>query len=189
MKKTFFKSILIAAVMALCMPAFATKPSDPKPPSTSAQGGTGLGVGLGVGVGLGGAGGDGGAGIGVGGSGIGYGGGGTGDVAVEGDSGHMFVMPAPVTTIVPQSSGGIVTKSHSVGLVWNFVSWSKSEQMTDPFQGAMRLINEYEMLCQFETAAIIRQRQYALLDPSYRELPAQPGVRNMTPDECAKLRK
>jgi hypothetical protein len=111
-----------------------------------------------------------------------------GDLSVSGDSGHTFVAPAPAVTYVPQSNGGIITKSHSVGIGWNLLSWSKSEQMTDPFQGTMRLIAQYESLCQFETAAMLRQRQYALLDPAYRELPAQPGVVNLTPEQCAARR-
>lgn len=110
-----------------------------------------------------------------------------GGATVATEAGNTYVLPAPAVTYVPHSQGGIVTKSHAVNLL--LFSWSKSEQATDPFHGGMRLVDEYERLCQFETAAMLRQRQYALLDPAYRELPAQPGVRNLTPAECAAARR
>lgn len=113
----------------------------------------------------------------------------SGGNSISTGNGDTYVLPAPVVTVAPQSSGGIVTRSHAVGLLFNAFSWSKSEQSTDPFVGGERLIAEYERLCQYETAAMLRQRQYALLDPAFRELPAQPGVRNLTPDECRELRR
>lgn len=190
--------------MAAFSTAWATKPT-PTPPTPSGGGseatagavavGVGVGIGQGgqggsgLGVGLGGEGGHGGkggaGGVGVGGLGQG---GSVGNTDIDASSGHTFVAPAPVTTVVPVSNGGIVTKSHAVGLGWNLISWSKSEQGTDPFVAAERMIVKYEQACQFETASILRQRQYALVDPSFRELPAQPGVRNYTFDECAKMR-
>ncbi len=193
------KILILTFATCVAIAAHATPPKTPPAQggeaSSTAVGvglGLGLGLGLGVGIGQGGEGGKGGqggvgqGGIGVGGTGgVGTGGTGVGDVAVDAGSGHTYVAPAPAVTIIPQSNGGIVTKSHAVGIVWNLFSWSKSEQMTDPFQGGMRMIAEYERLCQFETAAMIRQRLYAQLDPAYRELPAQPGVVNMTAEQCA----
>lgn len=111
----------------------------------------------------------------------------TGDMNL--DQGNTYVAPAPSFTVIPQSSGGIVTKSHAVSLGWNLVSWSKSEQTTDPFQGGMRLVDDLESACQFESASMLRQHMSALLFPSYRELPAQPGVVNLTVEQCAARRK
>lgn len=111
---------------------------------------------------------------------------GTGDISVAGDSGDTFVAPAPVVTYVPQSNGGIVTKSHAVGLGWNLISWSKSEQTLDPVIGAQKLVADLERNCQFLSASIVRQRISALLFPSYAELPAQPGVVNLPPSECLR---
>lgn len=187
------RGILAALVLCLSTAAFAT------PPATTPGDATGVGLGLGVGLGVGT------GGKAQGGDAHAKGGKATsaskaasesgaqasnelGDLNT-GDSGHTFVAPAPVFTVVPQSAGGIVTKSHSAGLIWNAFSWSKSEQSTDPFVGGERLVADYERLCQFETAAMIRQRLYALLDPAFRELPAQPGVRNLTPGECAALKR
>lgn len=113
----------------------------------------------------------------------------SGGNSISTGNGDTYMLPAPVVTVAPQSSGGIVTKSHAVGLLWNAVSWSKSEQSTDTFVGGERLVADYERLCQYETAAMLRGRLYALLDPAYRELPAQPGVRNLTPDECRATRR
>lgn len=188
-----YRGILAALVLCASTAAFAT------PPATTPGDATGIGLGLGVGVGLG---------VGTGGKASAQGGdaSATGGKASStsqsgaqagnqlgdlntGDSGHTFVAPAPVFTVVPQSVGGIVTKSHSAGLIWNAFSWSKSEQSTDPFVGGERLVADYERLCQFETAAMIRQRLYALLDPAFRELPAQPGVRNLSPSECSALKR
>lgn len=113
-----------------------------------------------------------------------------GDTTVNagtGDRGNTYVLPAPALTVVPSSNGGIVTNSHAVNLL--LFSWSKSEQSTDKFVAGERLIAQYEALCQFETASMLRQRQYALVDPSFRELPAQPGVVNMTREQCAAQRR
>lgn len=172
------RGILAALVLCLSTAAFET------PPAANPGDATGVGLGLGVGLGVGKAtsaskaASESGA----------QAGNQLGDLNT-GDSGHTFVAPAPVFTVVPQSAGGIVTKSHSVGLVWNFVSWSKSEQVTDPFQGGMRLVADLEQACQFESAAMLRQHMSALLFPSYRELPRQPGERNLTASECAALRR
>lgn len=185
------RGILAALVLCLSTATFATQPSTNPGDATGV--GLGLGVGVGLGVGTGGKahaqGGDASA---VGGQSSSQSGAQAGNQLGDlntGDSGHTFVAPAPVFTVVPQSAGGIVTKSHSAGLIWNAFSWSKSEQSTDPFVGGERLVADYERLCQFETAAMIRQRLYSLLDPAFRELPAQPGVRNLTPGECAALKR
>lgn len=113
-------------------------------------------------------------------------GGSVGNVGVE--TGNTYVAPAPVFTVVPHSNGGIVTKSHAVSLGWSLLSWSKSEQQMDPFVAGERLAADLERNCQFESASMLRQHMAALTFPSYRELPAQPGVRNHTPAECQALR-
>ena len=118
-----------------------------------------------------------------------------GDITVTGsgagthDEGSTYVAPAPVFTMVPQSNNGIVTNSYAVGIGWNLFSWSRSNQTIAPDIVAGEMISEYERLCQYETASMLRQRRYALVDPSYRELPKQPGVVNMTREQCAAQRR
>lgn len=110
----------------------------------------------------------------------------TGDTKVDASSGNTYVLPAPAVTYVPASNGTVLTKSHAVNLL--VFSWSKSDQEVAPDHVASQMIADMERLCQFETASMLRQRRYALVDPSYRELPAQPGVKNYTQDECVRLR-
>lgn len=163
--------------------------------SSSAQA---AGVGLGVGVGMGGQGGKGGDGgnaaaVGLGGVGVGQGGssiaggGSVGNTDIDASTGNTYVLPAPAVTYVPASNGSVLTKSHAVNLL--VFSWSKSDQEIAPDSVAKEMIADMERLCQFETASMLRQRRYALVDPSYRELPAQPGVKNLTAEQCAALRK
>lgn len=109
-----------------------------------------------------------------------------GNTDIDASTGNTYVLPAPAVTYVPASNGTVLTKSHAVNLL--VFSWSKSDQEVAPDHVARQMIADMERLCQFETASMLRQRRYALVDPSYRELPAQPGVKNYTQDECVRLR-
>lgn len=104
---------------------------------------------------------------------------------ISAGSGNTYVLPAPALTVVPSSNGTVLTNSHAVNLL--VLSWSKSEQTVAPDSVTKELIAEYERLCQFETASMLRQRRYALADPAYRELPRQPGVANLTREQCVNL--
>lgn len=105
------------------------------------------------------------------------------------DQGNAYVAPAGTATSAPRASGCIKTDSHAGGIGWNAAHYSQTKQSSDVPCAGMQLADKLDAQCQYLSASIVRQRVSAALFPSYAELPAQPGVRNLTPAECTVSRK
>lgn len=115
-----------------------------------------------------------------------------GDITVApggGSKDTTYVLPAPITTLVPQAMGEcIVTNSEAAAFFWNAFSGSHSKQTAEVVCAGMRLAERYEAACQYLSADIIRNRLAALLFPSAGELPAQPALVNLTTEQCSARR-
>lgn len=116
-----------------------------------------------------------------------------GDITVApggGSKDTTYVLPAPITTLVPQAMGEcIVTNSEAAAFFWNAFSGSHSKQTAEVVCAGMRLAERYEAACQYLSADIIRNRLATLLFPSAGELPAQPALANLTTEQCARSRR
>lgn len=96
-----------------------------------------------------------------------------------------YVLPAPVGTLVPQAMGDCTkTDSWAAAGLWNGISGSSSKQSAELFCAGLRLSERYEAACQYLSADMIRNRVAAFLFPGSGDLPAQPGLQNLTTEQC-----
>jgi len=101
----------------------------------------------------------------------------------------VYVLPAPVSTLVPQAMSDCTKTDSSAGaFLWNGVSGSSSKQSAELFCAGLRLADRYEFACQYLSADVIRNRLAAFLFPGADAMPAQSGLANLTTEQCAVVK-